>query len=399
MAVSDRRPGARGRRAASILARLLILAQASVAWAQPSIPSDDEVLGPPSSGFAVESVSVRFAHFEQRGAGYQSPAGPLAGPGSEDLTVEQVQLEVIARQGERLTHRVWVPVDVVTAASPDAIDVVSSASRVNEAAGVDWTATYRGDRSASVSVLNGFHAEENLRSWSVGLGLARSFAEDNTTLELGAHHALDWLERYEPRAEVLGSVRSTLFLGAGVTQLLSPTTVAHADYGVSRQQGELGNTWSIVPPPRGRRARAEEILPGRRLRHALAGRVAQWLPWSGAVHGGYRLYLDDWGVAAHTVEVDLHQRLSPFSRLVLRYRGHLQDGVSFFETEASAGPSARTADSDLAPLTSHSVGVKGVIELPDAWSSRLRLDFGVERYVRSNDLRVIVYSCGLGIGL
>src|SRR5258708_30312521 len=98
----------------------------------------------------VESVTTRNTSFDQRGHGYQSQAGPRLGPGSERTTILEPQLEIDATQGDRLKHRFWVPVDVITAASPDAIDqtpasvdVVSRASHHNLAGTTDWAATYK----------------------------------------------------------------------------------------------------------------------------------------------------------------------------------------------------------------------------------------------------------------
>src|SRR6185369_8788067 len=43
-----------------------------------------QAVAPPP--YAVESVRVRFTHFDQRGRGYQSAAGPAGTAGSEQLT-------------------------------------------------------------------------------------------------------------------------------------------------------------------------------------------------------------------------------------------------------------------------------------------------------------------------
>ena len=58
------------------------------------------------SAFHVDSVRLRYTHYEQNGLGYQSQAGPLRGPGSEEATIDQPQLEIIAHQGPRITHRI-----------------------------------------------------------------------------------------------------------------------------------------------------------------------------------------------------------------------------------------------------------------------------------------------------
>jgi hypothetical protein len=357
---------------------------------------DADVLAKPRPFFQIVSTAIRYTRFDQSGTGYQSRAGKPGQPGSEEMRVEQPLLEVVARQGPHLTHRIWVPVDVVTAASPDAVDLVSTASRRNEAASFDWTATYAKGRNTA-SIRNGLHNEENYRSWNTGLSGSRSFAEDNTVVSASVNAVLDWFDSYRISGTNDGhNARSSLNFNAGVTQLLSPTTVAHLDYGFTLQEGALSNGWNIVPTPQG--AFQLERLPAQRGRHAFVARIAQYLPWSGALHGAYRFYIDSFGIAAHSLEAELHQRLASFARLRFNYRYHTQTGADFFRTSVPLGaPIFATADSDLAPLHAHTVGVKGTFDFPVPFARTLHADLAVERYFRSNDLRVSVYSCGLGV--
>jgi hypothetical protein len=394
----------RARLAGAILA-IAVTAAASSAGADdpprapappPPVFTDADILDHPAPYFRIEAVNLRYTHFDQTGTGYQSRAGPVGGPGDETLTVEEPQLEVIAKQGDRITHRLWVPVDIVTAASPDAIDVVSTASRTNEAGSIDWTMTYKASDQTSASVRTGIHNEENYRSWNQGVGAVRSFAEDNTVLEASFNEVVDWFDKYKLTGDHDGhTARSSSNANLGLTQLLSPTTIAHLDYGVTLQRGQLSNGWNIVPLTTG--DVALEILPPSRVRQAFVGRIAQFLPWNGAAHAFYRFYVDDWGIRAHTLEFELYQRLSRISYLRASYRFHRQTAASFFVTRAAPGFTTATSDSDLAALSAHAFGVKGVIEIPVRFARSLHADVAVERYFRTNDLRVSVYSCGLGL--
>jgi hypothetical protein len=220
-------------------------------------------------------------------------------------------------------------------------------------------------------------------------------AEDNTVLEGGVNQVSDWFDKYTLTGEHDGhSSRSSTTLTGGVTQLLSPTTVAHADYGITLQRGQLSNGWNSVPLITG--DVALEILPKTRLRHALVGRLAQFLPWNGAAHLFYRFYVDDWGIVGHSAEVELYQRLSRASYLRFNYRFHHQTSASFFHTQETPGFAVATADSDLATFFAHTLGVKGSVDIPVHFAKRFHADVSVERYFRTNDLRVSVYSCGLG---
>lgn len=365
---------------------------------EPGATADDtgDILKPSHPYFRVEAVNVAFAHFDQTGRGYQSRAGAPGGPGDQALLVEQPQAEVIVAQGEHVKHRLWIPVDVVTAASPDAIDVVSTASLRNEAGSFDWTTTYdAGDVAASIR--NGFHAEENYHSWNSGIGAEVSLAEENTVISGSVNEVLDWFDEYELDGSHHGHTsRNAINGNAGVTQILSPTTLAHVEAAVTLQTGELSNGWNIVPLEGG--AIVQETLPDERFRSAFVARIAQYLPFEAAVRASYRFYVDDWGIVAHTGEVDLQKRLASFSRLRVSYRLHDQSTARFFTTRSVRGaPGFRTSDSDLDAFTAQTVGFAGIFDVPVSFARTWHVDFGLDRYFRSNDLQMTVYSIATGL--
>jgi len=365
------------------------------------------VVEPTVPDYDIESLRVRYTQFAQTGLGYQSAAGPPGKPGSEWLRVEQPQAEVTARLGERVTERIWVPVDIVTAASPDhsrygkpydAVDTVTTASRTTPSSTLDTLTIYRVDRATDFTMRAAFHIEEPFESWIVGLGASRSFAEDNTVVGASANQILDWFDRFDLDGNRHGrATRSTTNVNVDVTQVLSPTTLANLSYGGTLQAGELGNTWQSVLLMGG--DRGEERLPGHRWRHAAAARLAQWLPWQGALTLSYRLYLDSWGVAAHSAEGALAQRIYPGVVLRGSYRFHVQNAPGFFTISADPMASGfRTSDSDLGPFHAQTFGGAVIVDLPVARREHdLHVDIGYERYVRSDNLRVDITTCGLGV--
>jgi hypothetical protein len=384
---------------------LLLLALVLAARARADTPlGAAAILGEPRP-FTIESVATRYTHYDQDGHGYQSQAGPLTFPrvmpgmpGSEFVEVEQAQFEVIARQGNDLVHRLWIPVDIVSAASPDALDAVSTASRHVESGTVELASNWQATRNNNIGLVGGFHLEPQFRSWNVGASWARSLADDNATLMLSIAEVYDWFDRFDTEGDRMGRVsRSSTNANLGLTQLLSPTTVAHVDYGYTIQAGTLGNTWNAVPLST--HLVGGEELPRTRQRHALMGRLAQALPWHGALHLGYRFYADTWGALAHTVEAIVQQRVARWLYVGATYRLHQQSGVSFYTQLASPTAVLRTADSDLAPFIAHTVGGMFAVDVPVPRLRALHVDFAFERYWRSNDLTVNVYSAGLGFRL
>jgi hypothetical protein len=397
-------------RAALFAALFALFAMEERAQAQngerPTAPmsvGDEAILGPRDERVRIESVMTRITSFDQFGHGYQSQAGPLLGPGSERTTVLEPQLQIVASQGPRVRHVVSVPIDVITAASPDAIDngpasvdVVSSASRHNVAGTIDWATTYRMDPESEVSIQGGLHLEEPFRSWHGGLGANRSLAGGDTVVAASVLEVFDWFDHFDITGHRHGRTdRSSSTGSIGIAQIVTPTTVVSANYGLTVQEGELGNTWNSVPLASGERG--PELLPAERFRHALVSRASQFLPWNGALRLYYRLYADDWGVVAHTAEGQLMQRVSPSLYVAAIYRFHTQTGVNFFTTLADPSQRYRTADSDLAPLASHTIGGKIVLDLPiDSQVRVLHFELGFERYFRTNDMTMNIVTCATG---
>ncbi len=363
----------------------------------PADLTDERILDP--SVIHLESVTARMTTFDQYGHGYQSQAGPVLGPGSERTTIFEPEEEIVVSQGDRVTHRIWLPLDVVTAASPNSIappDVKSGASRRVDSGSFDWTTTYRASHTLDLFLRSGIHVEQPLRSWTSGLGMRRAFADDASVLSASALTVFDWFDRFDIHGGRHGrTTRSATTGSIGFTQVLTPTTVANLNYGITVMEGQLGNTWNSVPLANG--TRGAELLPSTRTRHALVLRASQWLPWNGALRAYYRFYADDWGIAAHSIEGQLMQRLTPSVYVGGYYRFHRQTGASFFTTLAPLDAPLRVADSDLAPLDSQAVGGKIVVDWPLAGLVRaVHLELAVERYFRTNDLQMDIVSWETG---
>lgn len=365
---------------------------------------DAEILGTPDDeGLRITSVTMRVSGYDQKGNGYQSKAGPTLGPGSEALTVFQPQLEVLAKQGPNLTHRFWVPLDIVTSASANAIDrdrvgndMVSSASRVNESGTMELASSLH-TPLIDLTLRNGFHLEEEFRSFHGGFVATKGFAEDNTVLSAGILTTFDWFDRFDINGHRHGRARRTTETGTvGLTQILSSTTIAEASYGLTRQDGELQNAWNIVP------LESEivdtERLPSHRWRHAIVGRVAQALPWDGALKLYYRFYADDWSIVGHTGELQLSQRFAPWLVATFGYRHHFQTSTRFFSTFARVDQLFRTADSDLDRFDANSFIGKVTLDFPlrPPGPKAIHIDLGYEAYSRTNDLRADVMTCATG---
>jgi hypothetical protein len=123
------------------------------------------------------------------------------------------------------------------------------------------------------------------------------------------------------------------FAGASYTQVLTPTTVAQAAYEVYFQHGFLANPY-VQQQGLGR-----EEVPDHRVRHAVALRVAQYVPslrLGAQLH--YRLYFDQqslgkigpWGMSAHTLDARVFKELGRDFEVRLGYRYHHEGDAGFW---------------------------------------------------------------------
>ena len=369
---------------------------AAVAHAEPA--SDQVILGSSKPDVRIDEFRLRMTTFYQEGRGYQSQAGTVAGPGSERALIVQPMMLVGIRQSSRIHHEVVIPVDIVSAASANALDVVSHASAVNEAIGVELTSRFDLTNDDRLTSNLTWHEEEPFGSGSFGLGYSRSLADDNATIGLSGQATFDRFDYLQPNGDRYGRRNRTALNGnLNFLQLLSPTTVFDASYGLTFQQGTLETSYNSVPMEGGM-SRTKELFPHSRTRHAVQARVAQHLPGSHTtLRAAYRYYTDSFQLSAHTAEFELHQYLFP--RLLARgsFRYYSQTGVDFFSTALPLQTSPlqpRTADSDLAEFHAQEYGLK-LLWLARGQSS---LDIGWFHYSRNNGLDANVISFGYGTG-
>ena len=360
-------------------------------------------------GWALERFATRFGVLQQDSAlgGYQSQAGPMNRhrPGSEYAWILQPILSARIRQDSRVHHDVYIPVDIITAASTDALDVVSTASRNSEAVNLDIYSTFEETSDRRFTLHWGGHIEEPLRSATLGLATSIDLADDNAVFAVSVDAIVDFVDQvqftgYDPGM----TTRFTGTVNASLSQLLSPTTIASVSYGLTGQAGLLHTPWNSVPLEGG--DRIGDLFPHTRMRHAFVGRLAQAIPISRTfLTAQYRLYVDSFGVLAHTPEGSVTQYFGDDVSLRLSYRFHTQTSVSFWSSLLPNGFDLllpRTADSDLVALDANEVGgtLRWYYEHAGALTARSSyLEASYYHYERSNGLFVNLISLGWGISL
>jgi hypothetical protein len=258
-------------------------------------------------------------------------------------------------------------VDVWTSAS---IDIMTSASQVpvteqrdelnvsidHELTDLTLSAAYR------------YSVEPDYISHGVSGGFSYDFADNNATIAFGANASSDTVGRAgDPDfAHDSGAAGGRL----SFTQVLDRVTVAQAIYELSRIGGyqvspyrfvAVGGdglcTSSVTGPGRAALC-VPETSPSQRLRHALAVELRRSLDESLSVGGGYRFYLDDWGIVSHTLHADVSYLPEPETILSARYRLYLQGPADHYQPRYDAPQAYVTSDKELSTLSSHRIGLE-----------------------------------------
>jgi hypothetical protein len=243
--------------------------------------------------------------------------------------------------------------------------------------------------------LSGRYSEEpDYKSLFGSVRAERDFAERNTTVGLTIAAGTDELDNSGAQnpmsVELLRGELKTLLASASLSQALSPVLVGSLTYDISRLDGFQENPYRQVIAGG---IPAAERVPDTRLRHAVFGSLRGFhVATELAVMLGYRFYIDDWGIVAHTPEVRAIKTLAAGVTAHARYRYHRQGAADFFkDVYDTADPMVEpfiTDDVKLSAFTTHTLGVKlesalGVLGA-QGWLARARADVVFEYTIQNN---------------
>jgi hypothetical protein len=202
------------------------------------------------------------------------------------------------------------------------------------------------------------------------------------------------------------------FGGVAYSQVLSPRLIAQVAAEAAYLSGFQANLYRSLPNL------GYEKLPDRRVRVALAPRIAYYIP---ATQTGlqlhYRYYRDSWSADSHTVEGRLYQTLTTSLEVRLSYRHYFQTPADFWcDWMAPVGPNrpfcyhpdARyyPADPKLGPNTTKMPEIKftweaaSLREVPFfGWFAAGTFEIGYARYFQSNRMLGDAHLLQLGYSM
>ncbi len=220
---------------------------------------------------------------------------------------------------------------------------------------------------AAINIAGGFSRERDYKSSFGNIGGRLDFNQKLTTVkfnggytssEIGAildHDSLPYINKTaylqqivnRKGAQILRDDRQDWVANIGLTQVLSKNAYVDASVGYTHSSGFLENPYKAMSfifvdpaelnnglssPVTGKVRAFIEQRPGARNQVALNAKYVHYIqPFNAAMHLGYRLSVDDWGVNTHTFDASWVQPLGSGWTLTPRIRYYSQDSASFYQ--------------------------------------------------------------------
>lgn len=306
-------------------------------------------------------VDFLFNYYNQDGE--RSPV--TGGVGSEAMDVVGPLVILNWQVSDDWKLKADLGADSISSASIDAMDDnLSSASKLDTRAYTSVTMTHERPEQ-TWGFTGGLSTEYDYNSLFGGVSWSRDFRQETTTLGASLRHYADTVDLYDIDGVNRGEDdRSTTDLSLSLSQVLGRRTVGSLELSLSDQSGFLSTPFHEVilrAPEGGEGEHVTERLPDSRRRTALGLRLNHAFTPRIVGRFGLRVYDDDWGIQATTLEVEPHFRVGrkhdtwifPILRL------HDQTGSDYYAPPETFTGSEDffTADGDLGSFGSQKYGL------------------------------------------
>ncbi|MDT3400976.1 DUF3570 domain-containing protein [Mucilaginibacter terrae] len=361
-----------------------------------------------SKKLTVDEVNFVSAYYHQDG----NHSAVTGGIGTELLTdfanTIDVQLSNYNKRGRKNTFLFELGIDHYSSASSDKIDpsTISSASKSDNRIypSLNWTRT--NEQTGNAYGFTGSYSHEyDYQSFGAAFNLTRLSKNKNTQFDMRLQAFLDkWKvilpvelrpgyapgKNYEHDHSADGSApRNSFSASFSLSQVINPRLQVLIIVEPAYQHGLLSTRYQRDYFTDGS-LRAEN-LPGKRYKLPVAARFNYFLDDHFIIRTYYRYYMDNWGIRAHTAEVEVPVKLTSFVSVSPFYRYNSQQGTRYFAPYGQHNPNAAyyTSDCDLADLHSSFVGAGLRLSPPKGvfgWQRLNMLELRYGHYMRSTNL-------------
>jgi uncharacterized protein DUF3570 len=347
------------------------------------------------------------------------------GEGTEELTNVAPMIIVNVPIGDN-NLSVNGGIDVYSSASSDNIDPeVSGASKGDNRIHFDLGYTINNiENDMSYGIRLGWSNEYDYESWSFGANWSKGFFDNNSEIALTTNVYFDNIslinpfELRPPSRQVRdddggykSDSRDTYDFSATFSQVLSKKSQISLNVQAVYQKGYLSTPFHRVYFNNNAVARIEN-LPNTRFKLPIGLRFNHYLNDIFILKTYYRYYGDDFGLKAHTANLEVPIRLSQSFTVIPGFRYHTQNGIDYFYEKGPAldGIDYYTSDFDLSSFNSQKYGLtlryyplSGISDfnmpLDNSTTYLKRIDLRAAYYDRSDGLNAFTVSLGIGFSI
>ncbi|AYL99118.1 DUF3570 domain-containing protein [Mucilaginibacter celer] len=356
----------------------------------------------------IDEINFVSAYYHQDG----NNSAVTGGIGTEKLTdfanTFDLQLSKYSASGKKHTFLFELGIDHYTSASSDKIDpnTISSASMSDNRIypSLNWTVS--NEKTGNAFGITGSYSHEfDYQSVGGGVNLTRVSKNKNTQFDFKAQVFLDkWkvILPVELRPPGYGSgsdredhspvdhkPRNSYSTSFSISQVIDTKLQALFIVEPSWQHGLLATKYQRDYFTDG--SERVENLPGDRYKLPVAVRFNYFPGDHFIIRTFYRYYLDNWGIRAHTAEIEVPVKLTAFVSVSPFYRYNNQTGTRYFAPYGQHNPADNyyTSDYDLSTLHSNFIGANLRLAPPKGvfgWQHLNTLELRYGHYMRSTGL-------------
>lgn len=370
----------------------------------------------------LDEVNLLFSYYQQDG----NNSAVTGGIGSEQLTdaasVIKVKLSKEDRKNRMHEFDASLGVDYYTSASSDKIDpaTISSASSGDTRVypSLSWMMTDE-QKNYRIGASTSFSHEYDYNSVGLGFNIAKFSPDHNREIGLSLQAYIDqWQVIYpielrrqyqtENPLGLNGSGRNSFSASLVYSQVINRRfQVALLADGVY-QKGLLSTPFNRVYFE-GQQQAAVEKLPDTRWKLPLGVRANYFFGDFLIARAYYRYYMDQWGIKAHTVSLELPFKINSFFSVYPFYRYYTQTQADYFAPYKAhqASEEFYTSDYDISAFDSHFYGAgvrygppNGIFDIKAGKANYglKMVEFRYGHYERSTQLNSDIFSIQLKFG-
>ncbi|GGG97832.1 DUF3570 domain-containing protein [Pedobacter zeae] len=361
----------------------------------------------------IDEINLVSAYYHQNG----NNSAVTGGIGTEKLSdfanTIDLQVSKFNKRGKKNTFLFELGVDHYTSASSDKIDpsTISSASSADTRIypSLNWTHSNE-ETGNSFGFTGSYSTEFDYQSLGAAFNLTRLSKDKNTQFDFKLQAFLDqWTvilpielrtgntggrkeEQYDTAPR--NSFSASFSLAQVINQKFQASLILEPSY----QKGLLATKYQRDYFTDG--SLRAETLPDKRYKLPIGLRMNYFLDDRFVIRTFYRYYMDNWGIKAHTAELEIPVKINSFFSVSPFYRYNNQTGTKYFAPYGQHLPSEQyfTSDYDLSTLTSDFYGAgirfappKGVF----GWQRLNMLELRYGHYSRSTSLVSNIVSLNL----